>query len=110
MPPIQIVAAGVCPQLTASGRDSPNTIGCVATSGGGGSWQIVVSDPTVLPNGHCALIVSGGNGSNPTGGVSFGQAQSQTVNGLTLFSFSTYAVATGTALDVESQFIIVKWP
>lgn len=109
-PPIQIAAAGVCPQNLAAGRAAPNVIGATAISGGNGVWLVTAKDPTILPDGSWALIAFPGNGSNLPEGVSFGQSQAQTVNGFTLFSYSTYRNDTGAALDVESRFVIVKWP
>ncbi len=114
-PPIQIVAAGKCPQGAAPGDTVSDVVGCDVVNGGTGQWQVTAKDPRVLPNNGHALIVSGGNGSNPTGGVVFGQSQAQTVVGAdgvarTLFLYSTYGAVSGVAIDVESQFIIVRWP
>ena len=110
VPPIQIVAAGICPQNLAAGKAARDVVGALVVSGGTGVWLITVNDPTVLPDTSCALILSPGSGSNISKGISFGQSQPQTVDGLTQFSFSTYRNDTGAAVDLESQFIIVRWP
>lgn len=104
-PPFQIIAAGVCPQGLSPGARAPNVVGAVVINGGTGVWQITVTDPTALP-GDCVLILSPGGGSNLAGGIAFGQS-TQSVN---VFSFSTYRNDTNAAVDVESQFIVVRWP
>jgi len=103
----EIVAAGVLPQGLTAGQRAPNVVGAVATKGGGnpGNWQIAVSDPAIQ-QGSCALILSPGSGSNTASGIVFGQsAQAGSV-----FTFDAYRNDTGVAIDVEVQFVVVRWP
>jgi len=104
-PPFQIVAAGICPQGLSAGQLAPNVVGCTVQNGGTGIWLLTALDPTIAV-GTCALILSPGSGSNLPQGIAFGQSQQVG----TAFSFSSYRNDTGAAIDIEIQFIIVRWP
>ncbi len=116
IPPIQIVAAGLCPQGLSGGDTVRDVVGCDVISAGTGQWQVTMKDKRVLPNNGHALIAVPGNAANVGGGITFGQG-SASVNsdGFTVFQFSTYAslspgVYSGALIDVETQFIVVRWP
>jgi hypothetical protein len=104
-PPFQIVAAGICPQNLSPSDIAPNTCLCVVQRGTTGIWTILADDPTVVP-GNSVLILSPGGASNLAEGISFGQSSQAGA----LFSFESYRNDTGAPVDVEVQFIIVKFP
>jgi len=108
-PPFPVVAAGICPQGLSPGQLAPNVVGCTAQNGGTGLWIVLVTDPTILV-GNSVCIPAPGSGSNLAKGVSFGQAQQQIVGGFSQFTFQVYRNDTGAAVDLECQFVIVKWP
>ena len=103
--PSVIAAAGICPQGLAPGAFAPGQQGCTVQNEGTGMWEITADDPSIVP-GNSGLMLSPGSGSNVAEGIAFGQSQ-QTGN---VFSYSTYRNDTGAAVDVESQFMIVKFP
>jgi hypothetical protein len=104
-PPFQIIAAGVCAQGTSPGQYAPNTVACKALNGGTGVWQVTVDDLSVA-RGRCVLILSPGSAANIAEGISFGQSGQQGRD----FLFTIYRNDTGAVVDVEAQFIVVKWP
>ena len=98
------IAAGICPQGLSAGDKAPNTCRCTVISGGTGIWLITVDDPTIAP-GDVVLIPAPGSGSNIPKGISFGQTQ-QVANA---FAIGVYRNDTGALVDVEMQFIVVRF-